>query len=104
MEFRVRRGEMRLLPADPRKVRKYRGGKMKVRRLRALLLGSIAAAAIGVFGMAPMVSASVPAPRSTAGHPVTVINLQQGYLAKLAAHHKQGRIAGIVHPRNKQPK
>lgn len=77
---------------------------MKVRRLGALLLSSSAAAVIGVFGMMPMASASVPAPRSTAGYPVTVINLQQGYLAKLAAHHKQGRIAGIVHPRNKQPK
>lgn len=51
-----------------------------------------------------MASASVPAPLSAAGHPVTVVNLQQNYLAKLAVHHKQGRISGIVYPRNKQPK
>ena len=61
---------------------------MKVRRHITLLLSSIVAAAIGIFGMTPMASASVSAPGSPNGHQVTVINLQAAYQAQ------PGRSAG----------
>jgi hypothetical protein len=76
---------------------------MEVRRLITLLLISIVAAAIGIFGMAQMASASVSAPRPPAGHNVTVINLSAPQGAALA-HVKLGKIGGPVYARGKQPK
>jgi hypothetical protein len=50
-----------------------------------------------------MASASAPAPRSPAGHNVTVINLSVPQGAALA-HVKLGKIGGPVYARSKQPK
>jgi len=77
---------------------------MKVRRPITLLLSSIVVAAIGIFGMVPMASASVSAQGAPAGHKVTVINLQAAYQTGLAHPHKQGPIAGISYAPGKQPK
>ena len=72
-------------------------------KLKVLLLSSIAAGVIGVFGMAPMASASLPAQSSPAGHKVTVINLSVSSKGALA-HVKLGKIGGPVYARGKQPK
>jgi hypothetical protein len=71
--------------------------------MKLLLLGSLGAAAIGVFAMAPLASAALPPPAAPSGHGVTVINLSIPHSAALA-HVKLGKIGGPVYARGKQPK